>query len=937
MAHKSTIVRVAGGISLFLAMLLLVTIVSMCGPATPRPAPTPTEVSAKPTETQPPSATNTPPPAPTATEVPATPVETSVPVTTELKATVVAGMPPTPTPDGSGGDWGQVDVAVMPLQVSAGEAPLWAAYSIGMGYYDPMQGHFVAIYTHDDEGWQETSRVVLTNCAQYVDPTSLVQVAVEPSRLWLELQTYAGAHSGCYDLMSFDGETLRLEVSGFNSSPGAGHLADLDGDGLLEVILNQTENYVFCYACGVRLQMFEVLRWDGEQMVNVNLTPLPEGTPADLRQINDRAVELAQSELWKDAQATIAQAKALDIQDPELLSTVTWNAILIDLVAEARADQAQSGIYPLLENVFYGNYAAALESMRPHSPEEIWSLESPLVVGTVAEGWEMALSAWITGFTNLALQAEPDLAAAYFLRAWATDLNDPADPAALADVERAAELAPDDELFSQSLAYLADAAPAEPPTVPASFQPLPGDTCYALGQAIVDTLYLTATLTNAPFEDYVGGGFGTGCRALATGTGADLADLPTVAGELRAMLQERGWQEDVQYAADGPTGTASGFRQDGGLCLLSVAWEPSDDANCPSDQPISECDLEPEQQVYTIVLNCAQGMEVPAPTAEATPTAKATPTIKATPTTKATPTAVPEEHWEVRTLLAGPGQPGRLYALLAEMASSAWPAERIRFLVSDDYGQTWFPFPGGLPAEECVRNVNLDYATPDALYASTCQGLYRWSGGEWQLVSAQETGMVAVVYGQPEIIWATNAFASGGAVSRSGDGGQTWNPADSGLIHFNGVANLGIDPRDANTLYAVIWPKYGGSYLRRGTANGQWQTMPTPLNNVQIDSGMTIDGASGALYVTAYSSTWQLWRTLNPQAADMNDIRWEMVHDFGPDISWASLLASGWGPDGLALYANLSAWLDKPSGRPGAWILHRSLDGGQTWVPLPLP
>jgi hypothetical protein len=196
--------------------------------------------------------------------------------------------------------------------------------------------------------------------------------------------------------------------------------------------------------------------------------------------------------------------------------------------------------------------------------------------------------------------------------------------------------------------------------------------------------------------------------------------------------------------------------------------------------------------------------------------------------------------------------------------------------------------------------------------------------------------MVAVVYGQPQIMWATGAFGDGG-VYRSQDGGATWEPAGYGLVSFNGVANIGIDPRDANTLYAVIWPKYAGSYLRRGTAAGQWQVMPTPLNNIQIDTGITIDGATGALYVAAFASNWQVWRTMNPREPDMNAVRWELVHDFGPDVAWASLLASGWSPQGLALYANLSPWLDKATGSTGSPVLHRSRDGGRTWDPMPLP
>lgn len=358
----------------------------------------------------------------------------------------------------------------------------------------------------------------------------------------------------------------------------------------------------------------------------------------------------------------------------------------------------------------------------------------------------------------------------------------------------------------------------------------------------------------------------------------------------------------------------------------------------PADTPTPR-DLTPTHVPATPTLPAPTSTPVPpAPTAMspvASPTSTPSPVL--VPTATPVPTRL-QERWQVRTLLAGPGEPGRLYALIGDLPAGFGDAITPWFLISDDYGETWSDFPGGLPAQECVLNVNLDYFTPDALYASTCQGLYRWTGTEWTLISLQETGMVAVAYGTPEVIWATETFEAGAGVIRSDDGSVTWTPAGSGLIAFNGVANIAIDPRGANTLYAVIWPKYGGSYLRRGTADGQWTTMPTPSENSQIGIGMTIDGATGALYVMVKVPTHQLWRTLNASVPDLNEVRWEIVHDFGRDVQ-VELLASGWGPEGLALYANLSPldWQDAGSALVGASVLHRSLDGGRTWTPLPLP
>jgi hypothetical protein len=39
---------------------------------------------------------------------------------------------------------------------------------------------------------------------------------------------------------------------------------------------------------------------------------------------------------------------------------------------------------------------------------------------------------------------------------------------------------------------------------------------------------------------------------------------------------------------------------------VSVNWEPSDEVDCPDDQPISECDIEPSQQNFTISIELVQ-------------------------------------------------------------------------------------------------------------------------------------------------------------------------------------------------------------------------------------------------------------------------------------------------------------------------------------------
>jgi photosystem II stability/assembly factor-like uncharacterized protein len=285
----------------------------------------------------------------------------------------------------------------------------------------------------------------------------------------------------------------------------------------------------------------------------------------------------------------------------------------------------------------------------------------------------------------------------------------------------------------------------------------------------------------------------------------------------------------------------------------------------------------------------------------------------------------------------GPGNPSHLYALQRRVGNAPSDAANVRLLVSDDGGQAWSPFPGELPAKECLHNVDMDYAQVDALYAPTCRGLYGWSGSGWDPISPQETTLVAVVYGQPEVFWAVQTPDKGPVVVRSNDGGVTWTEADTGLVHFRGVATLGIDPTDANRLYAIINPAYAGSYLRRGTGKGQWETMPTPNDNSVIDPSRAIDDPTGHVYVVTLLPTYQLWRSRNP-GADLASIKWDLLYDFGPDV-WVHLLASGPGPTGPALYANLTSIHQLGDGfiDIGPTLLHRSLDAGQTWSALAIP
>lgn len=346
-------------------------------------------------------------------------------------------------------------VGVLPLVATGADEQLWLVYTYGFrGFGEgPGQEHWLAVYTANGGGYRKVSHAVL-EWPDYVEPSGVRQVFLgggdPPTRLWITVASGVGAHGGCCDLFMYDWQHLVGRVSHCHSSPGAGEVSDVDGDGVPEVVLNRSDEYVFCYACNVRYVAWMVLRCDEQECREVTFSGLPDSVPAEVRSLNDQAVALAKAGLWKDAQAAMAQALASGVYHP----TLATNAALIRLHAEALERQIWEGGYPLLAHVFYGDYEAALALMRPLKPEDIWRPDTPLVRGTLAEGYEANLAEWLTRATGSALEARPDLAGAYFLRGWASYLQDPSGPNALADVRQAAELAPGEGLFAESLAYL---------------------------------------------------------------------------------------------------------------------------------------------------------------------------------------------------------------------------------------------------------------------------------------------------------------------------------------------------------------------------------------------------------------------------------------------------------------------------------------------------
>ena len=139
---------------------------------------------------------------------------------------------------------------------------------------------------------------------------------------------------------------------------------------------------------------------------------------------------------------------------------------------------------------------------------------------------------------------------------------------------------------------------------PVGYAPLAADECQAIQAQLEAALGLTLALSQASFYEGRSDLGGEGCHFEFVGAGLPFADSQAVFNIIVGALP--GWQEDPSYQAGGSTGVASGLIQDSKLMLVSVLWDVAEGVDCPLDQPITMCDLTPEQKRYVIYIDAAE-------------------------------------------------------------------------------------------------------------------------------------------------------------------------------------------------------------------------------------------------------------------------------------------------------------------------------------------
>jgi photosystem II stability/assembly factor-like uncharacterized protein len=154
------------------------------------------------------------------------------------------------------------------------------------------------------------------------------------------------------------------------------------------------------------------------------------------------------------------------------------------------------------------------------------------------------------------------------------------------------------------------------------------------------------------------------------------------------------------------------------------------------------------------------------------------------------------DGFQIPALAVDPRDPNRVFA--AVLGHPYGPNEERGLFVSNDGGQNW---QKAIYQDENTgaSNIEIDPSNPDVMYVS----MWEAREGPW------EDGNLV--------------NGTGGSLSKSTDGGNTWHPLTNGLPKDLSQINVAIAPTDSRRLYATIAMASGGlAFYRSDDAGESW-------------------------------------------------------------------------------------------------------------------
>jgi hypothetical protein len=138
----------------------------------------------------------------------------------------------------------------------------------------------------------------------------------------------------------------------------------------------------------------------------------------------------------------------------------------------------------------------------------------------------------------------------------------------------------------------------------ATLSPIPSGECQTFAVQAQNAIGMAAKASEDDFTDLTDNSDGRSCHITASASGQSFATPGDLIARIATVFP--GWTDDPARTADGPDGTEKGYVKGNRVATVDVSWEPGPGANCSDKAPLSACNIQPQQKLWSVTVDIVQ-------------------------------------------------------------------------------------------------------------------------------------------------------------------------------------------------------------------------------------------------------------------------------------------------------------------------------------------
>jgi hypothetical protein len=138
----------------------------------------------------------------------------------------------------------------------------------------------------------------------------------------------------------------------------------------------------------------------------------------------------------------------------------------------------------------------------------------------------------------------------------------------------------------------------------AALRPIPATECQNFAVQVQNAIGLAAKASEDDFTDLTDRSEGRSCHISASASGQAYAAPAELIAKIAPVFG--GWQDDPARAESGPAEADKGFVSGSRVATVEVSWEPGPGVTCSDKQPLSSCNITPQQKLWSVTVDIVE-------------------------------------------------------------------------------------------------------------------------------------------------------------------------------------------------------------------------------------------------------------------------------------------------------------------------------------------